>query len=389
MKRIRVFILTAVLMLGATVPVLAANGTTEQEAAAAYLREAGIMLGNESGDMMLDQGLTRAQMAALLTRVVVNPEHVEADSAFYRSQCKFSDVPAWAKVYVGYCAANYLVAGYGNGLYGPNDPVTSAAACTVMLRCLEDVDIEWDYRSACQTAVRLGLASEETVADDEITRGNMAVLICRTLAKMGMEVELPTETKPEDTGAAATHHNADGSINVPSDGSCYVPQAGDVIRCDDGSNYTITDVSRWDKNAFSSGPLGPLPTPICDWSLLPQPELPDAETRHFSLESGDYLFVRNLYETRRMLYTLYNAIGGNSETWQNGKPVLRADGSAKVRIYLSIPNDQSAQNFWPWRESEIVDLFDSCPAGSYYMECWDVYRNGIFQRTEYNIRTTT
>lgn len=383
MKRIRIFILMAVLMLGATVPVLAANGTAEQEAAAAYLREAGIMLGNESGDMMLDQGLTRAQMAALLTRVVVNPEHVEADSAFYRSQCKFSDVPAWAKVYVGYCAANYLVAGYGNGLYGPNDPVTSAAACTVMLRCLEDVDIEWDYRSACQTAVRLGLASEETVADDEITRGNMAVLICRTLAKMGMEVELPTETQPEDTGAAAVRHNADGSIHVPSDGSRYVPQAGDVIRCDDGSNYTITDVSRWDKNAFSSGPLGPLPTPTCDWSLLPQPELPDAETRHFSLESGEYLFVRNLYETRRMLYTLYNAIGENAETWQNGKPVLHPSGNQKVYISLTIPDDVEGETFWPWRESEIIDPFNSNPCGTHHLEAWDVYKDGVFLYTQY------
>lgn len=196
------------------------------------------------------------------------------------------------------------------------------------------------------------------------------------------------ESSKPYTGIASEVQKNDDTVQLPTDGSQYIPQVGDVIRCNDGSNYTITDISRWDKNAFSSGPLGQLPTPNCDWSLLPQPELPDAETRHFSLESGDYLFVRNPYETRRMLYTLYNAIGENAKTWQNGKPVLCADGSSKVRIYLSIPNDQSAQNFWPWRESEIVELFDSCPAGSYYMECWDVYRNGIFQRTEYNIRTT-
>ena len=35
--------------------------------------------------------------------------------------------------------------------------------------------------------------------------------------------------------------NTDGSINIPQDGSQYVPQAGDVIRCDDGTNYTIRD----------------------------------------------------------------------------------------------------------------------------------------------------
>ena len=154
------------------------------------------MLGNESGDMMLEQGLTRAQMAALLTRIVTDPEQFETDSAFYRSLCSFTDVPEWAKSYVGYCVANNLVAGYGNGRYGSNDPVTSAAACTVMLRCLNDVDAVWDYQSACRTAVQLGLAAEETVADAEITRGNMAVLICRTMARLGYDVKLSETAQP-------------------------------------------------------------------------------------------------------------------------------------------------------------------------------------------------
>ena len=52
-----------------------------------------------------------------------------------------------------------------------------------------------------------------------------------------------TGTAPQQTAAA------------PTDGSRYVPKVGDVIRCDDGTDYTITDVSRWDKNAFSSAPL--------------------------------------------------------------------------------------------------------------------------------------
>lgn len=190
MKRTRIFILTAVLMLGATVPVLAANGTTEQEAAAAYLREAGIMLGNESGDMMLDQGLTRTQMAALLTRVVANPEHVETDSAFYRSQCKFSDVPEWAKVYVGYCVANGLVAGYGNGLYGSNDPVTPAAACTVILRYLNVVKTDWSYDTACQVVAELELAPAESLAEAKMSRGNMAILIHRVLVRVNNDPEL-------------------------------------------------------------------------------------------------------------------------------------------------------------------------------------------------------
>ena len=136
---------------------------------------------------------------------------------------------------------------------------------------------------------------------------------------------------------------------------------------------------------FASVPLGDLPEPTCDWSLLPQPELPAPETRHYSVNGREYLFVRNLYETRRMLYTLYNAIGDNPETWQNGAPLSHPSGEPKVKINLTIAGDIYPQVFWPWRAEEIVDFFNSCPAGTYSMEVWDVYIDGVFQRTEYNI----
>ena len=187
------------------------------------------------------------------------------------------------------------------------------------------------------------------------------------------------------TPDAPAAESSAGTVLLPSDGSRYIPQAGDVIRCDDGTNYTITDVSRWDKNMFAAGPVGDLPEPTCDWPLLPQPELPAPEARHYSINGREYLFVRNLYETRRMLYTLYNAIGDNPETWQNGAPVLHPSGNPKVKINLSIADDLNPQVFWPWRESEIVNLFNSCPPGTYSMEAWDVYKDGVFQRTEYNI----
>lgn len=91
MKRIRTFLILTLFLVSMTGSAFAAGANTEQQTAASYLREAGIMVGNETGDMMLDQGLTRAQMAAVLTRIVANPDHVEADSAYYRGQCKFTD----------------------------------------------------------------------------------------------------------------------------------------------------------------------------------------------------------------------------------------------------------------------------------------------------------
>mgnify|MGYP003308825336 CR=1 FL=1 len=370
-------------------PAHAANAATELDMAAAYLNEHGIMVGNEAGNMMLDQGLTRAQLAAILTRINANPEHVAAEQEYYKRQCTFSDVPPWAQVYVGYCAANHLVAGYGNGLYGSNDPVTPAAACTVMLRCLGDVGVDWTYHTACQTAIDLELVPMEAIACSEISRGSMAILIYRTMAKMRYDIDLPENIESVGTTTNASSRNTDGSINVPSDGSRYVPKVGDVIRCDDGTNYTITDVSRYDNNMFSSGPLPSLPTPTCDWSLLPQPELPAAETRHFTINGTEYLFVRNLYETRRMLYTLYNAIGENSETWQNGEPTVHPSGNQKVFINLTIDPDVTPECFWPWRDREIIDPFNSNPCGTHSLEAWDVYKDGVFLRTEYSVYHTS
>ena len=193
------------------------------------------------------------------------------------------------------------------------------------------------------------------------------------------------ETGKPYTGEAPTQTSAAKTVTLPTDGSQYVPQAGDVIRCDDGTDYTIKDVSRWDKNAFSSAPLGELPAATCDWSKLPQPEMPQAEARHFTSGGQDYLFQRNLYETRRMLYTLYNAIGDNPETWQNGQPVKFPSGNDKVKINLTIPAEVTPQSFWPWRSEQITELFNSCPPGTYSLEAWNVYKNGVFQYTEYSI----
>lgn len=177
-----------------------------------------------------------------------------------------------------------------------------------------------------------------------------------------------------------------GHVTLPTDGTRYIPQTGDVILCDDGTEYTITDVSRWDKNMFASGPVGELPEATCDWSSFPEVNLPDEEIRHFKTAGGDYLFVRNRYESLRMQYTLQNLAGNHPDTSENGKLKYGSKGTPSVRICLSIPSEIKAHSFWPWRASEIENLFNSCPPGTYYMEAFDVYKDGVFQRTEYSIR---
>lgn len=162
------------------------------------------------------------------------------------------------------------------------------------------------------------------------------------------------------------------------------PQEGDFILCSDGYAYEIKDVSKYNNSMFATEATEALPTPTCDWSLLAQPALPEPEARHFTAGGKEYLFVRNLYETKRMQYTLYNAIGDNPQTWSNGM----ANGDPMVRINLSIPNEINATSFWPWRSEQITELFNSCPPGEYAMEAWDIYCDGAFRYTEYYIHVT-
>ena len=171
------------------------------------------------------------------------------------------------------------------------------------------------------------------------------------------------------------------TVALPVDGSQYIPQVGDRILCADGTEYEIKDVSRWDNNVFQEKPLGPLPTPTCDWSKFPTLELPEPMVKHYNDKYGDDLFVRNVFEQRRMIYTIYNALGEEPDAWRDGKPL--------AKIYTEIPLEYEAYTgaFWPWREREITDAVHAVPNVRYYVDAYDYYHDGIYQHTRYLLLT--
>lgn len=170
--------MTAALLTG---PAQAAESPSPQEIAATRLQAEGLMNGDEHGDLHLDKGLTRAELACLISPIVLNPEHVAWERDYYAKLCttNFSDVPEWAQVAVGVCASMGVVAGYGDGRFGSDDPVSPQMACTIMLRYLERDG--WTYITACGKAVELGLAQAETLEGETITRGDMALLLTGSL----------------------------------------------------------------------------------------------------------------------------------------------------------------------------------------------------------------
>ena len=108
--------MTAALLTG---PAQAAESPAPRRSPPPACQAEGLMNGDEHGDLHLDKGLTRAELACLISPIVLNPEHVAWERDYYAKLCttNFSDVPEWAQVAVGVCASMGVVAGYGDGQF--------------------------------------------------------------------------------------------------------------------------------------------------------------------------------------------------------------------------------------------------------------------------------
>lgn len=104
----------------------------EYAEAAEFLSEIGIMVGDEKGNFNPDKPVTRAEMAAIICRMLGETEDLAVDGSI------FADVPAahWANGYVVRAASLGIVNGYGDGKFGPSDTVTYEQAITMLIRAI-------------------------------------------------------------------------------------------------------------------------------------------------------------------------------------------------------------------------------------------------------------
>ena len=172
---------------------------------------------------------------------------------------------------------------------------------------------------------------------------------------------------PYDNSPSAL--TAGSTVKLPTDSSQYVPQVSDRILCDDGTEYEIKDVARWNN--------GPLPMPTCDWSKFPTLTLPEPVVKHYHDQYGDDVFVRNVFEVRRMVYTLYNTLGDEPDAWRDGKPLF------KISTEIPPEYEPYTERFWPWRSEEITEVVHACPNVRYYVDAYDYYHNNVYLYTRY------
>ena len=103
----------------------------EYSEAVEYLRETGIMCGDDKGNFNPDKTVTRAEMVTIICNMLGETEGLAVSSTF-------DDVPKthWANKYITKAVALGFISGYGNGKFGPNDTVTYEQAITMLVRAI-------------------------------------------------------------------------------------------------------------------------------------------------------------------------------------------------------------------------------------------------------------
>ena len=91
------------------------------EEAVLTLAELGVITGDNYGNFNPDKTITRAEAATIICRLLGAEYEAKA-----MTKVVFSDVPAkhWAVGYVAKAVELGIISGYGNGKFGPADPVT-------------------------------------------------------------------------------------------------------------------------------------------------------------------------------------------------------------------------------------------------------------------------
>ncbi len=92
-----------------------------------------IVTGYEDGTFKPEDGVTRAEMAALIARIQGYGETAKASA-----NTAFTDVPAshWASGYIANAAGLRIINGYGDGTFGPEDPVKYEQAVKMVMATL-------------------------------------------------------------------------------------------------------------------------------------------------------------------------------------------------------------------------------------------------------------
>lgn len=197
MKRFLSAFICVIMIFSMLPSALAATDTSNYDEANAILlsKTLKIMVGDEDGNMRLDDFVSRAEFTKIAITMSAYRNMVPPNSttSFFKD-CNFKH---WAAPYVRLAVTNGLITGYPDGTFRPENTVLLEEAVTVLLKLLgftsEDFGSSWPYG-------QIGIATNQHVLDNvscqvgaELSRRDVLKLVYNTL------VAQPKDAQTVDT----------------------------------------------------------------------------------------------------------------------------------------------------------------------------------------------
>lgn len=159
------------------------------EEAVTVLSALGVLSGYEDGTFKPEATITRAEFASVVIRMLGYGDIAGGGVVIY------TDVPAdhWANGVIALASQQGIISGYGNGAFGPNDPVTVEQATAMVVRALgytPMADANGGYPGGFQVvAAQRGILANCSYASTTApaTRGTVAQMVYNSLTVPMME----------------------------------------------------------------------------------------------------------------------------------------------------------------------------------------------------------
>ncbi len=183
LKKFLALVLATLMLVGATVITTGAATEGDYSDAAQRLAAINILKGDQSGNLMLDQGVTRWHTALFFVQALTGRTDGAEWNAVKNSDI-FTDVPEYGTA-IDYAAGIGLIKGRGNGIYGYSDSIIYQDMLVMAVRALgyETEDMQYPY-GHIMAAEKLGLnenMSKDVDYKDALTRGETAQIIWNML----------------------------------------------------------------------------------------------------------------------------------------------------------------------------------------------------------------
>ena len=223
--------------------------------AVAYVRDNGLMGGTSDTTFEPEGTMTRAMFSATLYRLAGSPA-VTGEDAFFDTEegVWYTDAVLWA-------SQQGLVGGYGNGLFGTNDPVTREQIAVLLWRYagspaaeagadFSDESAISDYAVqavdwARASGVVSGAEGNRFLPQSNATRVQVAAILCNYLTMAASEEPEPPE---EGSRVLVAYFSATGNTERVA-GHIAEATGGDLFELTPSDPYTDEDLNWTDENS--------------------------------------------------------------------------------------------------------------------------------------------